>query len=564
MPLQVDASKGHIATETLMASPMAKSTKDASTKIDEEADVSRLEQFQDIRITEVVHNGSPAELYELALKHEKGSFVTSTGALATLSGEKTGRSPSDKRIVDDPRSNEDVWWGPVNTKLEERSFMINRERAIDYLNSCDRVFVFDGFAGWDPENRIKVRVITTRAYHALFMHNMLIRPTAEELKNFGKPDYTIYNAGAFPANRYTAGMSSATSVSLHLERGEMVILGTQYAGEMKKGIFTVMHYLMPKRGVLSLHSSANEAEDGSTTLFFGLSGTGKTTLSADPKRKLIGDDEHIWSDTGVANIEGGCYAKAIDLSAASEPEIFNAIRFGTVLENVVFDKVTRQVDYHNTSITQNTRAAYPIEHIDNAKIPCVGGHPTNIVLLTCDAFGVLPPVSKLSASQAQYHFVSGYTAKVAGTEMGVSEPQATFSACFGEPFLVWHPTKYAKMLAEKMATHSCNVWLVNTGWTGGAYGVGERCKLKYSRAIIDAIHSGELAKTEFETLSVFNLSVPKSVTGVPSDILHPAKAWKDQTAFKETTQKLAELFTENFKTYQSEATEDVIAAGPQL
>jgi ATP-dependent phosphoenolpyruvate carboxykinase len=366
-------------------------------------------------------------LYEEALYSEKGTIITSSGALVTDSGDKKGRSPKDKRIVEEPSTANDIWWGPVNFKMSENSFMVNRERAIDYLNTREKLFVFDGFAGWDPKYRIKVRVVCARAYHALFMNNMLIRPSPAELADFGEPDFTIFNAGGFPANRFTTGMTSTTSVSLNFHRREMVILGTQYAGEMKKGIFTVMHYMMPRRGVLSLHSSANEGRDGDVSLFFGLSGTGKTTLSADEHRMLIGDDEHCWSDQGVFNIEGGCYAKTIDLSSEKEPEIFGAIRFGSVLENVVYNPDTRVVDYSDDSKTENTRCAYPIEYIPNAKIPCIGGHPKNIILLTCDAFGVLPPVSKLTPEQAMYHFMSGYTAKIAGTEEGVTEPQATFS-----------------------------------------------------------------------------------------------------------------------------------------
>ena len=517
-------------------------------------------------VAEIVHNGSPALLYERALQYEKGSNITSAGALATRSGAKTGRSPLDKRIVDEPESSRDVWWGPVNIKLEPQTFMVNRERAIDYLNTLDRLYVFDGFAGWDKDHRIKVRVICARAYHALFMNNMLIRPTEEELRTFGEPDFVIYNAGGFPANRYTKGMSSSTSVSISFARGEFVILGTEYAGEMKKGVFTIMHYIMPKQGILSLHSSANEGiKQKDVTLFFGLSGTGKTTLSADPHRALIGDDEHCWSDNGIFNIEGGCYAKAIDLSAEKEPEIFNAIRFGTVLENVVYDNERRLVDYYDTSITENTRAAYPIEYIPGAKLPCVGGHPKNIVLLTCDAFGVLPPVAKLSSEQAMYHFISGYTAKVAGTEVGVTEPTATFSACFGQPFLVWHPTKYATMLAEKMKQHGSHVWLVNTGWAGGAYGTGSRMKLKYSRAIIDAIHSGELENANYETFEVFNLQIPTSCSEVPRDILNPATAWgSNQQEFKNTLIKLANLFNDNFSKYSDKAEAGVIAAGPKV
>ncbi|KAG0354209.1 Protein kinase C-like 1, partial [Gamsiella multidivaricata] len=362
-------------------------------------------------------NASVAKLYEDALRYEDGSMISSEGALVTSSGKKTGRSPKDKRIVDESTTTADIWWGPVNKKLSEHAFLINHERAVDYLNTRERLYVFDGYAGWDPKYRIKIRVVCARAYHCLFMRNMLIRPTDDELEEYGEPDFTILNAGAFPANRYTTGMTSNTSVSINFHRREMVILGTEYAGEMKKGVFTIMHYLMPKAGVLSLHSSANQGEDGDVTVFFGLSGTGKTTLSADPRRHLIGDDEHCWSDTGIFNIEGGCYAKCIDLSAEKEPEIFGAIRFGAVLENVVLDEDTRLVDYSDNSLTENTRCAYPIEYIPNALIPCISsGHPKNIIMLTCDAFGVLPPVSKLTSAQAMYHFISGFTAKMAGTE----------------------------------------------------------------------------------------------------------------------------------------------------
>jgi len=399
-----------------------------------------------LKPTVVYHNLTPAELYEQALKYEPGTHIMASGALAALSGAKTGRSPRDKRIVREPGSADNIWWnagdnGSPNFEMDAHTFLLNRERAIDYLNMLDRIYVFDGFAGWEAGSRIKVRVVCGRAYHALFMHNMLIRPSDAELASFGSPDFTILNAGAFPVNRYTSYMSSSTSVDVNLASREMVILGTQYAGEMKKGIFSVMHYLMPKRGILSLHSGCNVGRDGDVTLFFGLSGTGKTTLSTDPARPLIGDDEHCWSDDGVFNIEGGCYAKCIGLKASAEPEIWRAIRFGAVLENVVFDAHSRAVDFGSNAVTENTRASYPIEHIDNARIPCVGPHPRNLVLLCCDAFGVLPPVSRLSPEQAMYHFISGYTAKVAGTEMGVTEPEATFSACFGGVFLMWHPMK---------------------------------------------------------------------------------------------------------------------------
>jgi phosphoenolpyruvate carboxykinase (ATP) len=333
---------------------------------------------------------------------------------------------------------------------------------------------------------------------------------------------------------------------------------------MKKGIFTVMNYIMPKIGVLSMHCSANESEDGKVSLFFGLSGTGKTTLSADPERRLIGDDEHCWSDEGVFNIEGGCYAKAIDLSSEKEPEIFNAIRFGTVLENVIYDPDTREVDYSDVSITQNTRASYPIEHIENAKIPCVGGHPEHIIFLTADAFGVLPPVSRLTPAQAMYHFVSGYTAKVAGTEQGIDEPQATFSACFGAAFMVWHPNKYAEQLATRMRKHGAKAWLVNTGWSGGPYGTGARISLKHTRAIIDAIHSAELTSAETSEEPIFGMSVPTQCSGVPSEILMPRNTWKDPDAYDRTAMKLAELFDKNFEKYAPGANEEVKAAGPRL
>ncbi|KAF9335998.1 Protein kinase C-like 1 [Podila minutissima] len=513
----------------------------------------------------MIRNAASAKLYEDALRFEDGTIISSAGALVTSSGKKTGRSPKDKRIVEEPSTAEDIWWGPVNTKLSEHAFLINHERAVDYLNTRERLYVFDGYAGWDPKYRIKIRVVCARAYHCLFMRNMLIRPTDEELEHYGEPDFTILNAGAFPANRYTTGMTSTTSVAINFRRKEMVILGTEYAGEMKKGVFTIMHYLMPKAGVLSLHSSANQGKDGDVTLFFGLSGTGKTTLSADPRRHLIGDDEHCWSDTGVFNIEGGCYAKCIDLSAEKEPEIYGAIRYGAVLENVVLDEDTREVDYNDCSLTENTRCAYPIEYIPNALIPCIGGHPKNIIMLTCDAFGVLPPVSRLTPDQAMYHFISGYTAKIAGTEEGVTEPEATFSACFGQPFLVLHPTKYASMLADKIRTHKARVWLVNTGWAGGDVRLGKRIALKYSRAIIDAVHAGALNDVEYEKYPVFGLDIPKTVPNVPAEVLNPRSAWGAATAeFDGTVHKLASLFNENFAKYSSEATDEVIAAGPKI
>ena len=520
---------------------------------------------QGISISEIHRNASPAFLYEAALRFEKGSTISSTGALIAYSGKKTGRSPTDKRVVDEPEVRDDVWWGNVNIKLDPHSFLVNRERAVDYLNTRDRLYVVDGYAGWDPAHQLKIRVVCARAYHALFMHNMLIRPTHDQLEAFGEPDYVIYNAGGFPANRHTAGMTSNTSVDLSFARREFVILGTEYAGEMKKGVFTIMNYLMPKRGILSMHCSATQARDGSdTSVLFGLSGTGKTTLSADTKRFLIGDDEHCWSDHGVFNIEGGCYAKVIKLSKEHEPDIWNSLGFGAVLENVVYEPTSHLVDYDNTSITENTRGSYILDTISNAKLPAVAGHPKNVIFLTADAFGVLPPVSKLTPAQAMYHYISGYTAKVAGTEVGVKDPEPTFSPCFGGPFLVWHPTKYAEMLADKLKKHGAQTWLVNTGWSGGAYGVGSRIKLKYTRAIIDAIHSGALASAATVEDPVFGLAVPTSCPEVPAEILQPRNTWADKAAYDDKAKRVAQLFRDNFKKYEAQASAEVRGGGPKL
>lgn len=513
-------------------------------------------------------NAPAAVLYEDALG-EKKTTISSSGALIAYSGDKTGRSPRDKRIIEEETSKDEIWWGPVNKPLPEKTWSINRERAADYLRTRDHLYIVDAYAGWDPRYRIKVRVVCARAYHALFMTNMLIRPSAEELAHFGEPDFTVWNAGQFPANYHTQGMSSKTTVEINFKAMEMIILGTEYAGEMKKGIFTVMFYLMPvHHNVLTLHSSANQGiQKNDVTLFFGLSGTGKTTLSADPHRKLIGDDEHCWSDHGVFNIEGGCYAKCIGLTAEKEPEIFNAIKFGAILENVVYDPESRDVDYEDSSITENTRCAYPIDHIPSAKIPCLAdSHPQNLVLLTCDASGVLPPISKLTPEQVMYHFISGYTSKMAGTEQGVTEPEATFSSCFGQPFLALHPIRYATMLAKKMSQHSANAWLINTGWTGSSYVAGgKRCPLKYTRAILDAIHDGSLAKESYETLPTFNLHIPTKVNGVPSELLNPSKNWVEGEAkYASAVRNLANLFVQNFKIYQDKATPEVLAAGPNV
>ena len=516
-----------------------------------------------IHVHRVYRNLSPSSLYEEAIKYDPGSTISDTGALIAYSGEKTGRSPKDKRVVRHADSEDDVWWGPVNFPLDEMTFSINHERAIDFLNTRRRLYVVDGFAGWDPDHRISVRVICARPYHALFMHNMLMRPSDQELEEFGQPELVIYNAGQFPANRHTTGMTSKTSVDLSLEQKEVIILGTEYAGEMKKAVFTFMNYQMPKCDVLSMHCSATASpRDGSSSVLFGLSGTGKTTLSADPDRLLVGDDEHCWTDSGVFNIEGGCYAKAVYLTRDAEPQIFDALRFGAVLENVVYDEAHHHVDFDNTTITENTRGAYPIEHIDNAKLPCVAGHPTDVIFLTCDAFGVLPPVSRLNAEQAEYQFISGYTAKVAGTEVGVTEPQATFSPCFGGPFLVWHPAKYAALLSRQIKKHGARVWLINTGWNGGPYGVGERVRLKYTRQMVSAIYSRKLDDAPVQRDPVFGLDVVSEVPGVPSEILIPRQSWENGAAYDETAAKLASLFKENFAQYADGVREEVRNAGP--
>jgi len=520
----------------------------------------------EITVPVVIRNAPPGRLYEDAVSREHAGIVSS-GAIAIRSGAKTGRSPADKHVVRAGGSEADVWWGPVNHPIDEHTFLLNRQRAIDYLNTRDQVYVVDGFAGWHPAGRVKVRVLCARAYHALFMHNMLIRPSLDELERFGTPDFVIYNAGQFPANPYTAHMTSRTSIDLCLERREQVILGTEYAGEMKKGVFTYMHWLLPARNILSMHCSANagqggQGRDGDVALFFGLSGTGKTTLSADPARRLIGDDEHGWGDDGVFNIEGGCYAKCIHLTEASEPEIWRAIRFGTVLENVIYDAATRAVDFESSVITENTRAAYPIDFIANAKLPCVAGHPRNVIFLTCDASGVLPPVSRLSREQAMYHFLSGYTARVAGTEMGIVEPQVAFSTCFSAAFLVRQPAVYARLLAEKLRRHDARAWLVNTGWTGGGYGTGRRIDLASTRRIIDAIHAGRLDAAPVRRDPVFGLDAVTAVPEVPERLLVPELAWAEPSAWEAAARRLAGRFRENFQAYAAAAGPDVVAAGP--
>ena len=502
------------------------------------------------KVINIHYNLNVPEYYEHSLK-DGDTKISSSGALISYSGKKTGRSPTDKRLVYSEKYNKYFWLNnnSPNINMSQKDFTINRETAICYLNNLDNVYVFDGYAGWDENYRIKVRVISSRPYHCMFMHNMLIRPTSSDLVDYGEPDYVIYNAGCFPCNRFTGNMTSSTTIDLNFDSKEIVILGTQYAGEMKKAIFSVMNFLMPLNGHLSLHSSCNTSlNNDNVCLFFGLSGTGKTTLSTSGNRKLIGDDEHVWTDKGVFNIEGGCYAKVINLNKEKEPEIFNAIRFGALLENTVVDN-KRDIDFNDSFYTQNTRVSYPIDYIENSIIPCVTCHPSNIILLTCDAFGVLPPISKLTKEQAMYHFINGYTAKVAGTEDGVNKPKATFSACYGEAFVVWHPMKYATLLSEKMEKHHVNCYLVNTGWVGGKYGVGKRCDINITKKIVDEIHNGNLSKVEYEKLPVFNLMIPKKVDGVPMKILNPRNSWIDKEDYDESLNNLARLFIENSEKY---------------
>jgi len=501
-----------------------------------------------------IYRNLPVErLVEHTLLNEEG-VLGMGGATMAKTGKFTGRSPKDKYFVDEGEASEKIWWGPVNQKISEATFDRLLEKVTGQLNNTE-LYLFDGFAGAEEANRLPIRIVTQKAWHAHFVHNMFIRPEREVLRGF-QPKFTILNACDVSAEDYQAlGLNSEVFVVFHLSKGLAIIGGTMYAGEMKKGIFSVMNYLLPLRGVLSMHCSANMGKDGDTALFFGLSGTGKTTLSADPNRALIGDDEHGWSDGGVFNFEGGCYAKCIDLSKEKEPDIWNAIRYGALLENVVYDQETRVVDFSDKSITENTRVSYPIHHIDNALEPSVGGHPKTIIFLTCDAFGVLPPVAKLNPGQAMYHFISGYTAKVAGTERGVTEPQATFSSCFGAPFLPLHPTEYAKLLGQKMERHNAKAYLVNTGWTGGAYGVGKRIDLPVTRAIITAILNGAIESVSCQEDPFFGLQVPRELEGVDARVLDPITTWQDHNAYRETAQKLVGLFKDNFKSFESSSSE---------
>lgn len=506
-------------------------------------------------------NLSPAELVEDSILGGMG-VLTDTGALAIETGEFTGRSPQDRFVVCDEKTENTVWWGKINKQFDPEKFdaLYNRMRA--YLTNRD-VYVRDAYVCADENYRLNLRVVTEFPWSNQFAYNMFLRPTDEEIQNFS-PEWHVVCAPNFLAEAELDGTRQHNFAIINFTKKMIIIGGTGYTGEIKKGIFSVLNYVLPQeKNVLSMHCSANVGQGGDTAVFFGLSGTGKTTLSSDPDRRLIGDDEHGWSETGVFNFEGGCYAKTIDLSREKEPQIWDAIKFGAILENIGFKNGSSTPDYHDSSITENTRVSYPIHHIDNIMEPSAGGIPKNIFFLTCDAFGVLPPISKLTPGQAMYHFISGYTAKVAGTEAGITEPQTAFSACFGAPFLPLHPTKYAEMLGEKMQKNNVRVWLVNTGWSGGPYGIGERMSLKYTRALITSALEGKLDNVSYTTHEIFGLEMPDECANVPTEILNPKNTWEDKTSYDVKASDLANQFVKNFEQFESDANEEIMAAAPK-
>lgn len=521
--------------------------------------LSRSNHLGSLTTEKVHHNLAPARLVELAIMRGEG-FLTESGAFRAETGRHTGRSPKDKYLVRDPDYEDVIWWGPINQPVEPEIFNRLLKKVRSYLQSRE-LFVFDGFAGADPEYRLPVRIINELAWHNLFAHQLFVRPSSELEQQDG--GFTVLSAPTFQADPEVDGTRSDAFVMLSFDQKVVLIGGTHYAGEIKKSIFTVMNYLMPQRGVLPMHCSANIGPDDEAALFFGLSGTGKTTLSADPGRRLIGDDEHGWSERGIFNFEGGCYAKCIHLSKNKEPQIWEAIRFGSVLENVVVDEQTRKSDFKDEQITENTRAAYPVDYIPGAVLSGMGSHPRTILFLTADAFGVLPPISRLNGAQAMYHFISGYTSKLAGTEAGVTEPEATFSACFGAPFLPLHPGRYAKMLGNKIEEHRTRVYLVNTGWTGGPYGLGERVDLRYTRAMVSAALSHELEDASFSEHPIFKVEIPDSCPNVPSELLNPRNTWADERNYDEKARELARRFEQNFRKFDDVASE-ISEAGPRI
>ena len=510
---------------------------------------------------EAVHwNLSPVQLYERALERGEGRLAH-MGAFSAITTPHTGRSPGDRFIVRESLTGDTVDWDSVGVPLSEEQFYALREEVIAFLNGQE-LFVRDVRGGADPNHSLNVRVVNQNAWHNLFAYNMFLQPTPEELAAF-QPEFTVLHAPGFLADPAKHGTATGTFIVINFKERQVLIGGSNYAGEIKKSIFSVLNYMLPDQGVLPMHCSANIGRDGDTALFFGLSGTGKTTLSADPERRLIGDDEHGWGGGGVFNFEGGCYAKAIRLSLKSEPEIYRATHmFGTILENVVLREGSAEIDFDNATITENTRASYPIHYIPNAALQGRGNHPKNVIFLTADAFGVLPPISKLTPEQAMYHFLSGYTAKVAGTERGVTEPEATFSACFGAPFLPRSPGVYAKMLGERLRAHGAQVWLVNTGWSGGGYGVGSRVELSHTRAMVRAALTWELDQVEMVTDPIFGLLMPSNVPDVPPKILNPRDTWADGADYDAAAEKLTEMFRENFSRFEAQVPDDVKAAGP--
>ncbi len=507
-------------------------------------------------------NLTPDKLAEISV--EKGlATKADSGALNVLTGKFTGRSPKDRFIVKDDITKDSVWWGDINIPFDSDKFDALYNKVVDHLSNKD-VYIRDAYACADPSYRLNLRAVTELPWMSMFVYNMFLRPTADELENFD-PEWTIINAPSFMADPEVDGTRQPNFAILNFTRKIALIGGTGYTGEIKKGIFSALNFILPhQKNVLAMHCSANIGKEGDTAVFFGLSGTGKTTLSADPTRKLIGDDEHGWSDTTVFNFEGGCYAKTIDLSAEKEPDIFRAIKPGAILENVVYKKGTNEVDFENSEITQNTRVSYPIYHIDNIAKPSVGTSPKNIFFLTADASGVLPPISKLTPAQAAYQFISGYTAKVAGTEAGITEPITAFSACFGAPFMPLHPTVYADMLSKKMKDSGANVWLVNTGWTGGPYGVGKRMSLKITRALITAALNGGLDDVAYDTHRVFGLKMPTSCPNVPSEVLNPRLTWDNEEAYMDKAYDLAAKFNKNFEKFTEGASTEILAAAPNM
>ncbi|OEH92112.1 phosphoenolpyruvate carboxykinase (ATP) [Bacillus solimangrovi] len=505
------------------------------------------------------NNLSVPQLVEKTLARNEG-VLTSTGAIRATTGKYTGRSPEDKYIVEEESTKDKIDWGTVNQPISQDVFDSLYNKVLHYLNEKEEIFRFQGFAGADKKYRLPIQVINEYAWHNLFVHQLFIRPNELEIQEHD-PGFTVISAPNFKADPEIDGTKSETFIMVSFERKTVLIGGTEYAGEMKKSIFSVMNFMLPERDILSMHCSANVGQEGDVALFFGLSGTGKTTLSADPNRRLIGDDEHGWSNNGVFNIEGGCYAKCINLSYEKEPQIWDAIRFGSVLENVILDDETREADYDASDLTENTRAAYPLQAIDNIVDPSIAGHPNTIIFLTADAFGVLPPISKLTKEQAMYHFISGYTSKLAGTERGITEPQATFSTCFGSPFLPLPADRYAEMLGEKIDQYNAQVYLVNTGWTGGSYGEGQRMNLSYTRAMVRAALEGDLNNVETITDPIFNLEIPAHCPGVPDEVLQPKKTWNDGDVYDQKAKDLAHKFNVNFKSFPG-ASEAIRQAGP--